>query len=139
MKKLFLIGLLFIAILAVEFAAYIYWATATFTFREVKKLTGASEVRVLDETHTNWDWYGKAEIDEKAGRAFLQRSQWPRGFQRKVALTGFDIPDRPLDCSRCFYRIEIDPHDRKYHPWRFTLYVLSPDFRVLEVYEQFGR
>jgi hypothetical protein len=138
MKKLILFLVLSVAILAITFTAYLYWAKSTFVAREIKRRTGAQEVHVLDQAHAGDHWYGKAEIDQQTGKQLLARFVWERGFERKVALAGRVVSDRPPDCSTCLYRIESDPHDRQYHPYNYTVYVLSSDLKVLEVYEQFG-
>jgi hypothetical protein len=63
--------------------------------REIKRRTGAEEVRVLDEAHKGDHWYGKAEIDQQTGKQLLVRYGWERGFEKKVALAGRIVSDRP--------------------------------------------
>lgn len=138
MKKLLLIVVLFVVIVALGFGSYIYWSKATFVSREIKSRTGAKEVHVLHETHAGDHWYGKAEIDEQTGRELAKRYKWEHGFEKKTALAGRIISNLPPDCPTCFYRVKVDPHDLQYHPYNYTVYVLSPDLTVLEVYEQFG-
>ena len=138
MKKVLLIIALFVVVTALGSSAYIYCSKATFVSREIKSRTGAKEVHVLDGTHAVDHWYGKAEIDEQTGKDLLERYKWKLGFEKKTALAGRIITDQPPDCLTCFYRVEVVPHDRQYHPYNYTVYVLSPDLRILDVYEQFG-
>jgi hypothetical protein len=139
MKKpsLFTTGSALLLIIA-AIASYLYWAKTTFVSREIKRRTGAVEVHVLDESHSDAQWYGKAEIDPQTGRLLLARYKWERGFKKDVALAGKIVSDRPSDCPNCFYRISVDPHEARFHPYDYTVYVMSPDMKVLEVYEVFG-
>jgi hypothetical protein len=86
---------LFVSILSIAFAFYVYWSKSTFVAREIKRRTGAEEVRVLDEAHKGDHWYGKAEIDQQTGKQLLVRYGWERGFEKKVALAGRIVSDRP--------------------------------------------
>ncbi len=137
-KKMLVMVISFIVVVALGCGAYICWSKATFVSREIKSRTGAKEVHVIYGIHTEDHWYGKAEIDEQVGKQLFERYKWERGFEKKTVLAGRVISDRPLDCLSCFYRLEIDPHDREYHPYNYTVYVLSPDLKTVEVYDQFG-
>jgi len=138
MKKFILVIAVSIVTLTIASASYLSWANSTFVSREIKRRTGAREVHVLDQVHTDHDWYGKAEIDQHTGQQLLSRYNWKRGFESKVTLAGRLVSGGPPDCSTCFYRVEIDPHDQQFHPYNYTLYVLSSDTKVFQVYEQFG-
>jgi hypothetical protein len=125
-------------LVALACVTYLHWAKATFASREFKRLTGAKQVQVLDEFHRDGQWYGEAQIDQETGKRLLARDDWKIGFEKKVTLAGRITADRPSDCLQCSYRIEQDLHDAQYHPYNYRLYVLTPDGRVLEVYEVFG-
>lgn len=137
MKKLIVLVVLFVVVTTAVFASYLYWAKTTFVRREVKRRTGAEEVRVLEEMHTENLWYGKAEIDQQAGKQLLAKYEWKRDFENRVAIPGETIPDHLRDCSSCFYRIETNSHDRRYHPYNYTVYVLSSDMNVLQILEKY--
>jgi hypothetical protein len=139
MKRPQLLAVLSVPLLIVAaYVTYLHWATATFVSREIKRRTGAKQVQVLDEFHRDGQWYGEVEIDQETGKRLLARDDWKSDFEKSVTLAGRISSDRPSDCSKCYYRIEQDPHDAQYHPYNYRLYVLRPDGKVLEVYEVFG-
>ena len=138
MKKPILSVVLFVATVVIGYVSYLYWAFSNFVPREIKRRAGGQQVHVVDQLHKDHQWYGKAEIDQQTGKQLFARYDWKRGFEKKVALPGRFVSDRLQDCSTCFFRIEVDPHDHQYHPYNYTVYVLSPDLKVFEVYEEFG-
>ncbi len=138
MRQRILLAVATVVTVAAVFACSLYSTASAFVSREVKRRTGAQKVRVLEGLRAEGWWYGKAEIDPHTGERLLARYEWKRGFARRVALAGRLVSDRPSDCSTCLYRIEVSPHDRRYHPYNYTVYVLNSDLNVLEVYEQFG-
>jgi len=112
------------------------WLHDTYVDRSIRAYVVTDDYQILNQAHSEYDWFGTARISQGEGEALLKNHPFHPGFSKGILAGKLDNP-YVSDCPACWSYLE-DGGDSTHHSYQYKLYILSPDKQQLMLYELFG-